>query len=121
MESLVNAIADDISMHDDDEENWPACKALLACSGILAIYLLVVLKFLPKFMKNKPAFQMKYVLKVYNFFQVLYSLYLVIKNHESFLGHDVYSYAASHHFSRTVSVAERRRRPRPAPRAAAGC
>ncbi|XP_012265647.1 elongation of very long chain fatty acids protein [Athalia rosae] len=44
--------------------------------GILAVYLLFVLKLGPKLMENRPAFQLKTLMILYNGFQVLFSVWL---------------------------------------------
>lgn len=43
---------------------------------ILVVYLCFVLNFGPKLMKNRKPYDLKLTLKIYNFFQILLSLYI---------------------------------------------
>ncbi|KAM3961907.1 very long chain fatty acid elongase AAEL008004 [Aphomia sociella] len=56
---------------------WPLASTLPGLSSVLIAYLVLVKIILPAFMKNKPTYELKNTLKVYNAFQVVYSVYLV--------------------------------------------
>jgi hypothetical protein len=64
---------------DDFVDEWPLMKSFTPILMMLGAYLLFVLKVGPNFMKNRPAMGLKKALIWYNAFQVLFSLFLVIK------------------------------------------
>lgn len=50
--------------------------------SIFALYLWVVLKVLPEFMKNRKAFKLNNVTRVYNLYQVISCIYCVLRAHQ---------------------------------------
>ncbi|CAH2074990.1 unnamed protein product, partial [Iphiclides podalirius] len=57
---------------------WSLLETICALILIIGTYLVLVLKLLPAFMKNRQPYKLKGLLICYNSFQVVYSSYLVI-------------------------------------------
>lgn len=61
---------------DPRTNHWPLISSPVPGLTIIASYLYFVLNFGPKYMANRKPFQMQKTLVVYNFIQVLVSIYL---------------------------------------------
>lgn len=61
---------------DPRTNHWPLISSPVPGLTIIASYLYFVLNFGPKYMANRKPFQMQKTLIVYNFVQVLVSVYL---------------------------------------------
>lgn len=62
---------------DARTNNWPLISDPIPGVTILAFYLYFVLKWGPNYMKDKKPWELKNVLIVYNFLQVVFSCYLL--------------------------------------------
>ncbi|KAJ2947129.1 hypothetical protein O0L34_g16481 [Tuta absoluta] len=79
MDTGYETIIEDLNLSkpNDSVSTWTLTETLTALAGIIALYLVLVLKLLPSFMKNRPPYKLRQILSVYNAFQVAYSAYLV--------------------------------------------
>lgn len=59
-------------------DNWSLPSTLTACFSTLTVYLMLILKILPALMKDRPPLKLKRILLVYNIFQVVFSIILVL-------------------------------------------
>ncbi|XP_061728862.1 elongation of very long chain fatty acids protein 7-like [Cydia pomonella] len=68
-----------INLLDDNDivNRWTLTETSIGLGLVLALYLLVVLKILPNYMKNREPYSLKSILTKYNAFQVLSSAYIV--------------------------------------------
>ncbi|KAK0086837.1 hypothetical protein PV326_005414 [Microctonus aethiopoides] len=74
-------------------DDWFLMGSPIPVLSILGVYLLFVLKLGPKMMASRPAFQLTNTLIVYNAFQVLYSIWLVLMSRNfDFIG-SIFSHA----------------------------
>ncbi|XP_038210478.1 elongation of very long chain fatty acids protein 4-like [Zerene cesonia] len=62
----------------DSIQTWTFSETLGALSLVLIIYLALVLKILPRFMKNRQAYELNRLLSIYNALQVASSMYIVL-------------------------------------------
>ncbi|XP_022114867.2 elongation of very long chain fatty acids protein 4 [Pieris rapae] len=81
---------------DKRTQDWPLISSPWPGLALLILYLFVVLKWLPNYMKNRPAFDLRGVIAVYNAFQIVFCAYVVYYsltlgwlNHYSLLCHPV--------------------------------
>lgn len=58
-------------------ERWSLSETFIGLGIVLAIYLILVLKILPNYMKDRQPYSLKSILTKYNAFQVLSSVYIV--------------------------------------------
>ncbi|KAJ8954320.1 hypothetical protein NQ318_005907 [Aromia moschata] len=65
---------------DPRTNTWFLIRHPLPPLTILGLYLYFVLSWGPKFMKNRKPYEMKYVLVIYNFLQVLVSIWLFLES-----------------------------------------
>ncbi|KAH9642886.1 hypothetical protein HF086_005168 [Spodoptera exigua] len=56
---------------------WTLQETLVGLAFVLAAYLILVMKVLPSYMKNREPFQLKNLMLAYNAFQVAFSVYVV--------------------------------------------
>ncbi|KAF9802520.1 hypothetical protein SFRURICE_013707 [Spodoptera frugiperda] len=56
---------------------WTLQETLVGLAFVLAAYLILVMKILPSYMKNREPFQLKNLMLAYNAFQVAFSIYVV--------------------------------------------
>ena len=63
---------------DPRTNDWPLMKSPVPGLTIIASYLYFCLNFGPKYMANRKPFQMQKTLILYNFIQVLVSVYLTV-------------------------------------------
>ncbi|XP_032521251.2 elongation of very long chain fatty acids protein 4-like [Danaus plexippus] len=75
---LYYYLNDDIA--DQRVQNWPLMRTPWPGVALLAIYLLTVLKWIPKYMEKRPAFDLRRILFVYNFIQVLLCIYVTYQS-----------------------------------------
>nr|ACO15214.1 Elongation of very long chain fatty acids protein AAEL008004 [Caligus clemensi] len=64
------------SQRDKRVDDWALMSSMKPTLLIIATYLAVVKVIAPAFMKNRKAFQLKWLMRIYNLFQVLFSLWL---------------------------------------------
>ncbi|XP_050520234.1 elongation of very long chain fatty acids protein AAEL008004-like [Daktulosphaira vitifoliae] len=66
-------------LRDDEKiDNWLFMSNPWLVLSIITVYLLFILKIGPILMKNRKPFNLKYILLLYNIFQVIYNGYLVL-------------------------------------------
>ncbi|XP_055915899.1 elongation of very long chain fatty acids protein 7-like [Eupeodes corollae] len=75
-EAIVDVFSDSSDVKLEDRFGMSSPTFLIA---ILSLYLVVVLKIGPSFMKSRPAYQLKTYIICYNIFQVVACVYLVSK------------------------------------------
>ncbi|XP_059061449.1 elongation of very long chain fatty acids protein 7-like [Achroia grisella] len=75
--------------NSDSIRGWPLEQTLPAIAVVLVTYLVMIKIILPAFMKTRPAYEFKNVLKFYNGFQVTYSAYLVFLYTRYILRHGI--------------------------------
>lgn len=63
---------------DSRSDGLPLIQSPLIVLGIIAAYLYIVLSLGPKWMQNRPAFQIKNILIVYNAFQIVTNFFVWI-------------------------------------------
>lgn len=68
-----------VELADDRTNDWPLMKSPVPGLTIIGLYLYFVNYAGPRFMKDRKPFQMKKTLIVYNFLQVLVSVYLFVE------------------------------------------
>jgi elongation of very long chain fatty acids protein 7 len=61
---------------DPRVKDWPLMQSPLPTIGIVAVYILFVLKIGPQWMKHRKPFELKKTIILYNFLQVALSCYL---------------------------------------------
>lgn len=59
-------------------DKWPLMSNPIPVAIILISYLFYVLKYGPNHMKNRKAFNLKWLIILYNFYQVVFSIWLCI-------------------------------------------
>ena len=72
---------------DERTRDLPLVGPPWAMLAILALYLLLVKKCLPKFMENRAAFDCKFAIKCYNVIQILINAYVCIGVRKSYKLH----------------------------------
>lgn len=56
---------------DSRTQDWFLMRSPWLGLGILAIYLMAVLRWLPNYMKNKPAFELREIIVAFNILQII--------------------------------------------------
>ncbi|XP_072940464.1 very long chain fatty acid elongase 7-like [Epargyreus clarus] len=79
METKYESIIENLGATKDTDiiETWSFSETLGGLAVVVLLYLAVVLKILPAFMRNKAPYTLNRLLIFYNAFQVAYSIYLV--------------------------------------------
>ncbi|XP_068619381.1 very long chain fatty acid elongase 4-like [Battus philenor] len=72
---LYYYLNDDIA--DPTTQHWPLMRTPWPGLMILTIYLLTVLRWLPEYMRHRPAYDLRRIIVFYNFIQIFYCLYVV--------------------------------------------
>lgn len=62
-------------------ETWPLMGSMKTMGTISAVYLIIVYVILPKYMENRKPFNLKFVIRCYNVFQIVSCSYIVWKLH----------------------------------------
>ncbi|XP_034834117.1 very long chain fatty acid elongase 7-like [Maniola hyperantus] len=62
---------------DERTQNWPLMRTPWPGIGLLVFYLMVVLKWLPKYMEDRPAHNLRKVIAVYNAVQIFCCAYVL--------------------------------------------
>ncbi|XP_041976505.1 elongation of very long chain fatty acids protein 7-like [Aricia agestis] len=79
MEPQYEAIVENLyDSKTDTIKTWSFLETFSTVGSVIALYLLLVLRLLPEFMRYRKPYSLNRVLRVYNAFQVLFSLYAVI-------------------------------------------
>ncbi|XP_045453339.1 elongation of very long chain fatty acids protein-like [Melitaea cinxia] len=65
---------------DQRTKDWPLMNTPFPGLFLLFIYLLIVLKWLPKYMEKRPAYDLRKFLAFYNFIQMLCCIYVVYQS-----------------------------------------
>ncbi|CAG4936957.1 unnamed protein product [Colias eurytheme] len=92
MDSKLELISEELGKEEKQLESiqtWTFSETLGALSVVLIIYLALVLKILPRFMRNRQAYQLNRLLSIYNALQVVSSMYIVILYAKYILQHGV--------------------------------
>lgn len=71
------------STSDPQVDDWPFMKSPLPICSILLFYLYFVLKLGPKWMENKKPYEMKWLMVLYNAYQVLFCTWLCAQVNKS--------------------------------------
>ncbi|CAH2045625.1 unnamed protein product, partial [Iphiclides podalirius] len=61
-------------------QDWPLMRTPWPGLAILAIYLLAVFRWLPDYMKNRPAYDLRKTIAIYNVIQILYCFYVAYQS-----------------------------------------
>ncbi|XP_054274964.1 elongation of very long chain fatty acids protein AAEL008004-like [Macrosteles quadrilineatus] len=67
------------TIEDPIVDSWPLMSSPWPVLSIVSFYLYFVLQLGPALMKTKPAFDLKYVMIVYNFYQVVFSTWMCFR------------------------------------------
>ncbi|TMW54292.1 hypothetical protein DOY81_000647 [Sarcophaga bullata] len=78
---------------DPRSKDFPLVYSPLPMVVTLCAYLLFVLHYGPKWMKNRPAFQLKYIMRVYNAIQVIVNFALLIYGIPNSYGNKKFSFS----------------------------
>lgn len=57
-------------------ENYPMTGSPFPILGLIAVYVYFVTDWGPNFMKNRPAYDLKNVIKIYNLIQIIVNLFV---------------------------------------------
>lgn len=60
-------------------DSWPLMGSPWPVLAIVSLYFLFVLRLGPRLMRDKPPFDLKYVMILYNFYQVAFSSWLCVR------------------------------------------
>ncbi|KAJ8732290.1 hypothetical protein PYW08_015020 [Mythimna loreyi] len=79
MDAGLKQIVEDLGINNANLSipTWTLQETSIALAIVLGLYLIVVVKILPAFMKNREPYQLKNIMLAYNAFQVAFSVYLV--------------------------------------------
>ncbi|XP_049865803.1 elongation of very long chain fatty acids protein 7-like isoform X2 [Pectinophora gossypiella] len=75
--------------YTESQSTWSLPQTLTGLAVVLSVYLTLVLKILPDYMKNRAPYKLNKILSIYNAFQVAYSTYLVFIYTRYMLRHGV--------------------------------
>lgn len=78
MAGIIESVQEFFNEHEDPRtKDWFLCNTITPIATILVTYLYFCKYAGPQYMKDRKPYDLKYVLIVYNLFQVLFSIYLV--------------------------------------------
>ena len=65
------------ALRDPRVEDWPLMSSILPTLGLVVIYVYLVTVWGPRFMRDRPAYDLKFWLQIHNFVQVTLSGYVI--------------------------------------------
>ncbi|XP_005189663.3 elongation of very long chain fatty acids protein AAEL008004 [Musca domestica] len=90
---LYGLLAQQYADHADPRvKDWPLVYSPVIPVSIIALYLLFVLKYGPKWMENRQPFELKNIMRVYNVIQVIANLVLFVCAIPNSYGHRNFSF-----------------------------